>query len=106
MAISFVAASHNGSGDPTEPTGAAQDDFLIAITQAGGSGATGAAGWTQIGINLQTGSTFTANAWYIKRGSSAPSYAFNGSFTVADVLCYRGASSVTTSANSSAGSAV
>jgi hypothetical protein len=86
-----------GSGaTPTEPSGATTDDVLIAIAACDSSVSSLGipAGWTSLYSGSSTTPKFKYNICYIRRTSSAPSYAFTtgGSsvYREVHVLCYSG----------------
>src|SRR5437868_5623410 len=82
MAIAFRAESATtitsvSTITGTEPTGAAQDDMIVAhFSFVGDPGAFNApTGWTAGPADSISGALFR-NSFYIQRGSSAPTYAF------------------------------
>jgi len=105
VAVSFVAYTGTGGATQVEPTGTAQNDILLAVINATTS-PTGPAGWTQVGSIRNASGEYTG-VWWIRRGSSAPSYTWTGTIDGGVVAAFRGASNLlSASAQSAAGSAV
>jgi hypothetical protein len=101
----FVAYTNTVGGTQVEPTGTQQGDIVLAVMN-GVSAAVGPAGWTKI-LSDRTAAGETANAWWIVRGSSAPSYTWTNSPDGGAVASFRGAlPSLHTSAQSAAASNV
>lgn len=72
----FRAKTHSLTANPGEPAGTAAGDdvFLWVISNTGTPAAP--VGWTVLGTWIGTNSRFAL--WWIKRGSSAPSYTWTG----------------------------
>ena len=94
MAIAFRSATTTASLTGTEPTGAAQNDLLVAMV-VNGATVTGPSGWTQIGTEINPSSGWLNSMWTIVRGGSAPSYVWGGSSSgpKVSIAAYSGVSS-------------
>jgi hypothetical protein len=91
---SWADGSSVSSLTPGEPSAAAQGDVLIYALLLGNAPGTLSApsGWTA--LDAFSGTGWSVNLWWIRRGASAPAYQsswVNAVYAEAFVLCYEGA---------------
>ena len=91
------SSSRASSGTGTEPTGAAQNDILVAWVSSNSTLPTGPVGWLIDIDRPWSGATNRMTSWTIKRGAVAPLYVWSSLGTIfsVDIQCVQDADQTT-----------